>query len=368
MSSEHQQDLELKAELDRLLVFPATSVTWDDVKERARRQGWRPEERKRPVPEIDKGPADRKPAEPTKARAPRHRKGVGFTGYAFLVAVLVTAVAVGSLELIQHLAGDRQVIVIGDDTAGMSPASDRQVSQPAATSAPSAGAISLSEPPSRILIVGNLALEPSSGLETDLAGLAASRDPTRTIDVAFVWGWMSSSAVFGEDAVRTAIRAGDYDVVLLQLQEDLAQVWGVSTGSLMQNARLFDEEIRAAGARTVLFMSWPWKNDTLSTADWATLQVIAQAHRDIGSALQAPVAPVALAFEQALEERPGLALVGPDWVPAAAAGYLAACVAYATLFGDSPVGATYIAEGVSTEEAAFLQRVAWDTVTMWQGK
>jgi hypothetical protein len=329
MTSEHEPDLELKAELDRLLVTPAMPKTWDDVKERARRKGWTPKRQKHLAPQIDSEAPDQRPPDTARARAHRRSRGTRFTAYA---------------------------------------SSGGQASQPVATSAPGATPVSLAEPPRRLLIVGNLSLAPSGGLETDLAALAESLDPARTIDVDFVWGWMSSSAVFGEDTVRTAIRDGDYDVVMLQLQEDLVEDWGESTGSLFENARLFDQEIKDAGARTVLFMSWPWKDDAFPTAAWATLQVIAQAHRDLGSALEAPVTPIALAFAQALEEQPGLAMVGNDWMPTEAASYLAACVVYATLFGESPAGATYAAEGVSTDGAAFLQRVAWDTVTVWYGK
>jgi hypothetical protein len=369
MTSEHEPDLELKAELDRLLVTPAMPKTWDDVKERARRKGWTPKRQKHLAPQIDSEAPDQRPPDTARARAHRRSRGTRFTAYAFLVAVLVAAVALGSLEAVQYLSNASPVIVIGDDPVGLSPTSSGgQASQPVATSAPGATPVSLAEPPRRLLIVGNLSLAPSGGLETDLAALAESLDPARTIDVDFVWGWMSSSAVFGEDTVRTAIRDGDYDVVMLQLQEDLVEDWGESTGSLFENARLFDQEIKDAGARTVLFMSWPWKDDAFPTAAWATLQVIAQAHRDLGSALEAPVTPIALAFAQALEEQPGLAMVGNDWMPTEAASYLAACVVYATLFGESPAGATYAAEGVSTDGAAFLQRVAWDTVTVWYGK
>jgi hypothetical protein len=42
--------------------------------------------------------------------------------------------------------------------------------------------------------------------------------------------------------------------------------------------------------------------------------------------------------------------------------YLATCVVYATIYGRSPSGSTYTPAGVTAEEAAFLQKIAWQTV------
>jgi len=370
MTYEYESDLELKSELNRLVSSSAGSKTWEDVKERACRKEWTPQLCTRPRAESDHGPPEIGRTNVNEASPRRRRRGARYTAYAFLSAVLVAAVALGSVQLVRYLDEDRPVIVISDDTSGMSPASTGQASQPTGPSAPSAAIatpVSLPEPPERLLIVGNLGLAPDSGLEADLAGLADSLQPAQTMDVSFVWGWMSSSVVYGEEAIRAAIREGGHDVVLLQLQEDLVEDWGESTGSLLENAQLFDEEIKGAEAETVLFMSWPWKSDNVPTAVWTTLQVIAKAHRDLSSELEAPVAPVALAFAQALEQRPDLALVDQDWTLTEAATYLAACVVYATLFGESPVNDVYIPVNMSSDDALFLQEVAWETVMSWYG-
>jgi hypothetical protein len=44
---------------------------------------------------------------------------------------------------------------------------------------------------------------------------------------------------------------------------------------------------------------------------------------------------------------------------------LAVSVIYATIYGKSPVGATYTPKGISAEEAEFLQKIAWKTVKNW---
>ena len=64
-----------------------------------------------------------------------------------------------------------------------------------------------------------------------------------------------------------------------------------------------------------------------------------------------------------MKERPGLDMYASDREhPSISGTYLAANVVYATVFGKSPVGSTYFPSGVGQEEAAFLQRIAWETV------
>jgi len=46
--------------------------------------------------------------------------------------------------------------------------------------------------------------------------------------------------------------------------------------------------------------------------------------------------------------------------------YMAACVIYATIYHESPEGATYAPSGMSADVAAFLQRVAWESVSKWK--
>jgi len=46
--------------------------------------------------------------------------------------------------------------------------------------------------------------------------------------------------------------------------------------------------------------------------------------------------------------------------------YLAANVIFAVIFGTNPQGLAYRPAGVSAEEAAFLQSIAWTAVLDWQ--
>jgi hypothetical protein len=229
----------------------------------------------------------------------------------------------------------------------------------------------LAKPPESVLVIGNSTVMMCDGLAENLNRLAASLDPPRLIETEAVYQagehlktlYCQGSARESESA-RARIKAGGHDAVVLQEDPPLYSELEFPD-SFYEYGRLFDQEIRAAGGQTVLFMQWTYP---LAITDFLpTLDLIAQTHRDLGSELRAPVAPVGLAFAQSQKERPELVLFADTGVHANAAGaYLAACVLYATLFSESPEGATWAVEGVSKKDAAFLQSVAWETVQDWQ--
>ena len=79
--------------------------------------------------------------------------------------------------------------------------------------------------------------------------------------------------------------------------------------------------------------------------------------------LHARLAPVGDAWRVALRSDPKLVLHDADHKhPNAAGTYLAACVFYATLFGQSPAGLPGRIAGLSDGDAQRLQAIAWKTV------
>jgi hypothetical protein len=78
--------------------------------------------------------------------------------------------------------------------------------------------------------------------------------------------------------------------------------------------------------------------------------------------LDTRVAPVGVAWAEAYRQDPQASLWQDDGShPAVAGTYLAACVFYATLIGESPEGLSYRSD-LSKEEAQMLQKIAADTV------
>jgi hypothetical protein len=172
---------------------------------------------------------------------------------------------------------------------------------------------------------------------------------------------------------REAINEGDYDVVVLQEDMPLTDV-----ETFYEYAREFDAEIKATGAETVLLMAWPHK----AGYETGVGEQIAQAHRVAATELGARVAPVSIAWQRVMVERPDVAVYSTDNVhPSLNGTYLAVNMVYATVFGQSPVGLAYVPpdgdssgstgdviEAMSEEAAAFLQRVAWETVQAYQAE
>ena len=151
---------------------------------------------------------------------------------------------------------------------------------------------------------------------------------------------------------------------MVVLQEDIPET---DTDTFFKYALKFAAEIREAGAEPVLFMAWPYER-----LGWFTMEQIAQAHRDIATELGIGVAPAGLAWQRAMKERPEMDMYDSDQEhPSICGTYLAVNVVYATVLSKNPIGLAYLPSqggGVTQEEAAFLQRLAWETVQEYQAQ
>lgn len=148
-----------------------------------------------------------------------------------------------------------------------------------------------------------------------------------------------------------ALKDDHYDRVVLQEQSTLP----VKNASRMHdNVRLFDGAIKAAGAKTVLYMTWARQHAPESQ------QATTDAYTGIGRELNATVVPVGLAWQRFLRGHDRPALYDPDQShPSLAGSYLAACVFLAVLFKENPVGTGVEVAGLDPKDAVLLQKAAW---------
>ena len=153
----------------------------------------------------------------------------------------------------------------------------------------------------------------------------------------------------------------DWDVVVLQgyskgpIGDDTARAFRKAAKQLVRT-------IRDNDAKPAFFMTWAYIDEPEMTA------LLDDAYTSIGKKLGAQVVPVGLAFERAIQERPDLKLrIADRKHPTLAGTYLAACTFYAALHQQNPEGLSYTA-GLDPDDAAFLQRVAWDTVESYSAR
>src|SRR5258708_25912692 len=89
-------------------------------------------------------------------------------------------------------------------------------------------------------------------------------------------------------------------------------------------------------------------------------QAITDAYNGIGREIGAMVVPVGIAWRNFLGEHDQPVLHDKDEShPSLAGSYLAACVFFAVLFRETPVGIDSKIEGLSEKEQGLLQRTAW---------
>jgi len=158
------------------------------------------------------------------------------------------------------------------------------------------------------------------------------------------------------------LEEGPWDWMVLQgNSRDTLMDWGFEDA-----AALWCEKVRAEspGTRVLFFLTWARRNRPRDQ------ETITRAYREVARENDALLAPVGEAWRAAMEARPGLVLhVEDDSHPAPLGSYLAACVFYAPLSGETPVGlpAGFEVEAergvkydIEREEAEFLQQVAWE--------
>jgi hypothetical protein len=185
------------------------------------------------------------------------------------------------------------------------------------------------------------------GLVAQLAAVCGKNLDHRLISA----GGASLRRHWNAGQAQEAIKNGDYDCVVLQEQSTLPVK---NAARMHESVRLFDEAIKSAGARTVLYMTWARKHAPETQA------AITDAYNMIGEELNALVVPVGTAWQKFLAEHDEPVLHDRDQShPTLAGSYLAACVFVAVLFRENPVGIETEVRGLTSNERLLLQKTAW---------
>ncbi|MBS1789408.1 MAG: hypothetical protein JST85_16905 [Acidobacteria bacterium] len=234
----------------------------------------------------------------------------------------------------------------------------------------------------RILFLGN-SYTYFNNLPQMLSGLAASANPSQIVETEMVTaGGAMLKSLWAGGRPQAALAKGKWDYVVLQEQSTLGltkMVDGIpqinDPKDFHASVRTIDAEIKKTGAKPLLYMTWARKDSPENQSK------LTNAYQSIGKELGDKVAPVGLAWQAVLKARPNFELhVADKSHPTPAGSYLAACVFYATIFGKSPVGLASRITGtiiehtgkvtvttgdlvnLSKDDAAFLQKIAWETI------
>lgn len=215
----------------------------------------------------------------------------------------------------------------------------------------------------RILFIGN-----SYTFVNDLPGmfvqLAKAGGQRVEVGMAAQGGWMLSDHAQSADTLA-AIQSAPWQWVVLQEQSQVPAVMAIRNAQMYPPARTLVSLIREQGAEPVFFLAWAhqagWQEQNLP--DYNSMQQnIVAGYMSIVHELDTPVAPVGVAWAEALRQNPQAPLWQADGShPSLQGTYLAACVFYAALFQTSPAGLSYRA-GLSKDEAQWLQEIAAQVV------
>ena len=197
-----------------------------------------------------------------------------------------------------------------------------------------------------VLFIGNsfTARNDLPGLVAQLAAADGRELKHRLISV----GGASLRTHWNKGEAARAIERGGYDYVVLQEQSTLPIK---NAARMRENVLLFDAAIKAAKARTALYLTWARAHAP------QTQQAITDAYMSIGSETGAVVIRAGVAWETFRATHAAPVLHDRDGShPTLAGSYLAACVVYATLFAADPRGNSADVDGITAADRALLQR------------
>jgi hypothetical protein len=124
-----------------------------------------------------------------------------------------------------------------------------------------------------------------------------------------------------------------------------------------ENIRLFDEVIRASGAKAALYLTWARRHAPETQA------AITNAYTSIGRELGATIVPAGVAWERFLSRHESPVLHDKDGShPTLAGSYLAAAVFCAVLFGEDSLESLPAVDGLEAREARVLEQVVGETL------
>ena len=221
--------------------------------------------------------------------------------------------------------------------------------------------------PLRVLFVGN-SLTESNNLPEMIAKLARAAGEERNFEYRkIIFGGFGLSEHIAANRAALELRSGTWDAVVLQ-EQGQRPGWRSSDreAKFFAPARQLDSMIRAAGSKTVFYMTFARTEGDYINFNQDTYEAMQKrlidGYETIAKELKVDVAPVGKVWFAAWRRYPEMHLWAPDGMhPSVAGTYLAACTFYTYFYQRSPVGISYTA-GLTESDALAIKRITAEVV------
>jgi hypothetical protein len=214
----------------------------------------------------------------------------------------------------------------------------------------------------RILFIGN-----SYTYVNDLPGmfakLACSGGHKVETGMAAEGGWTLAQHTNSSQTLDK-VQFQKWDYIVLQEQSEIPAIQAARLQTMYPAVRQLVQRIRTSGAQPLLFMTWGHKDGDaeVGIANYYDMQAqLSAGYMGIAQELNVPVVPVGTAWLKSRAQANPPDLWQPDGShPTQQGTYLAACVFYAAIFHQTPLGSGYLA-GIDPAIAQTLQTLAAET-------
>jgi len=215
----------------------------------------------------------------------------------------------------------------------------------------------------RVLFLGN-SYTSVNDLPDTLARLAWSGGHRMVKAAQAPGGWALLDHQSSPDTARL-LASARWDYVVVQEQSEIPSVESFRQSEMYPAVRRLVTMIRSAGAAPLLFVTWAhragWPQNGMP--DYVSMQAaIDDGYRAIAAELHVAMVPVGPAWLQVVAQGSSPGLWQDDGShPTGKGTYLAACVFYAAIFGESPAGLGWH-PWISNGDAYQVQRTSAATV------
>ena len=215
----------------------------------------------------------------------------------------------------------------------------------------------------RILFIGDsyTSVNDLPGTLSSLAASGAHRIETQALDA----GGATLADHVSDPNTVTTINSMSWNYVVLQEQSQIPSVESLRQSEMYPAADQLVTDIRADKATPLFYLPWTreagWPEDGIPNYDQMQ-QAVNDGYLTIANRESVAIAPVGPAWQYALTQYTSSDLWQSDGIhPTVKGTYLAACVFYAAIYRQTPVGLSYHAS-LSDADAAKLQSIAAGTV------